>query len=55
MQYHLNGYTSGDPNSFQTEDQHIRPRKLPEEVDVLIIGCGPAGLTLAATLQNFQK
>ena len=30
-----------------------RPDGLPEEVDVLIVGCGPAGLVLAAQLANF--
>ena len=50
MQYHLNGFHSGDPAMS-------RPAKLPdhkpEEVDVLIVGCGPAGLTLAAQLSAF--
>ena len=36
----------------------MRPRvkkgSLPEEVDVLIVGCGPAGLTLAAQLSAFS-
>ena len=27
--------------------------RLPDEVDVLIVGCGPAGLTLAAQLAAF--
>ena len=39
------------------EDPHPsvvdRPHVLPEEVDVLIVGCGPAGLVLAAQLANF--
>jgi phenol 2-monooxygenase len=30
-----------------------RPEGLPEEVDVLIVGCGPAGLVLAAQLAGF--
>ena len=55
MQYHLNGYSSGDPNSFQTDSQRPEPKELPEEVDVLIIGCGPAGLTLAAQLAQFSE
>ena len=45
MQYHLEGFRSGDPSlaparEFQTSD----------DVDVLIVGCGPAGLTLATQL-----
>ncbi len=54
MQFYLNGYKSGDP---LLEDPHPsvaeRPGGLPEEVDVLIIGCGPAGLVLAAQMANF--
>ena len=29
--------------------------RLPDEVDVLIVGCGPAGLTLAAQLAAFPE
>ena len=54
MQFYLNGYKTGDPF---VEDPHPsvaqRPGGLPEEVDVLIVGCGPAGLVLAAQLANF--
>ena len=54
MQFYLNGYKTGDPF---VEDPHPsvaqRPGGLPEEVDVLIIGCGPAGLVLAAQMANF--
>ncbi|HEY1517817.1 MAG TPA: FAD-binding monooxygenase [Solirubrobacteraceae bacterium] len=54
MQFHLNGYRPGDP--FLEEPHPAvaeRPETLPEEVDVLIIGCGPAGLVLAAQMANF--
>src|SRR3954469_105881 len=54
MQFYLNGYKPGDPF---IEDPHPsvaqRPGGLPEETDVLIIGCGPAGLVLAAQMANF--
>jgi phenol 2-monooxygenase len=54
MQFYLNGYQPGDPF---IQDPHPsvaqRPDGLPDEVDVLIIGCGPAGLVLAAQMANF--
>ncbi len=54
MQFYLNGYKPGDPF---VEDPHPsvveRPGARLEEVDVLIVGCGPAGLVLAAQLANF--
>ena len=50
MQYHLNGYRNGDPSvAERLEDDPIRS----DAVDVLIVGCGPAGLTLAAQLSAF--
>src|SRR4051812_41483422 len=56
MQFYLNGYKTGDPF---TEDPHPsvaeRPGGPPEDVDVLIIGCGPAGLVLAAQMANFPQ
>lgn len=54
MQFHLNGFRPGDPAiAEQLEDQTSGAGALPGEVDVLIIGCGPAGLTLAAQLAAF--
>lgn len=47
MQYHLNGFKSGDPSVAETLDA---PALDVNKVDVAIIGCGPAGLTLAAQL-----
>ena len=52
MQYHLNGYTSGDPHVAQATASHD-PAQMPAQVDVLIVGCGPAGLTLAAQMAQF--
>ena len=49
MQYHLNGYQIGDPNVRSNADSKPFTSDLPGEVDVLIVGCGPAGLTLAAS------
>jgi len=54
MQFYLSGYRPGDPF---IEDPHPsvaeRTGRLPEKVDVLIIGCGPAGLVLAAQMASF--
>ena len=56
MQFHLNGFEPGDP-SIADPEQRLPPAgslgSLPKEVDVLIVGCGPAGLTLAAQLSAF--
>jgi len=52
MQFHLNGFHSGDPAiADAAEDARTRP----DAVDVLIVGCGPAGLTLAAQLAAFPE
>lgn len=52
MQFHLNGFKTGDP-AIVTIAEPCADRSLPREVDVLIVGCGPAGLTLAAQLASF--
>jgi len=54
MQFYLNGYKTGDP-LIEDPDPAVaeRPGGLPKEADVLIIGCGPAGLVLAAQMANF--
>ncbi|MBV1788063.1 FAD-dependent monooxygenase [Marinobacterium sp. D7] len=56
MQFHLNGFHPGDPRFSDPQDAVVPPpvkRPLPQEVDVLIVGCGPAGLNLAAQLAQF--
>ena len=50
MQYHLNGFHPGNPDIAEPADD---AGSLSTSVDVLIIGCGPAGLTLAAQLSAF--
>ncbi len=56
MQFHLNGFRTGDPDvsiPSKSPAETTSPVALPAEVDVLIIGCGPAALTLAAQLSAF--
>jgi len=54
MQYHLNGFRAGDPEITEiSEPPHSEV--LPDTVDVLIVGCGPTGLTLAAQLAAFPE
>ena len=54
MQYHLEGFSAGDPALLPVADGVGEPGAAPlEEVDVLIVGCGPAGLTLATQLSAF--
>jgi phenol 2-monooxygenase/3-hydroxybenzoate 4-monooxygenase len=54
MQFHLNGFKPGDPHVLEASPQALaHADAVPAEVDVLIVGCGPAGLTLAAQLAAF--
>ena len=58
MQFHLNGFEPGDPEIADRAQRYPASGAagaLPEEVDVLIVGCGPAGLTLAAQLSAFPE
>jgi phenol 2-monooxygenase len=52
MQFHLNGFVPGDPDVRPPADDAYQP-ELPEALDVLIVGSGPAGLVLAAQLSQF--
>lgn len=54
MQYHLDGFRPGDPEIFDAAAKRPEPG-LHDTVDVLIVGCGPAGLTLAAQLAAFPN
>lgn len=56
MQFHLNGFRPGDPTICEASGKArgtAQGDALPAQVDVLIVGCGPAGLTLAAQLSAF--
>lgn len=54
MQFHLNGFQPGDPHLSQASPQAAaHGDAVPAQVDVLVVGCGPAGLTLAAQLAAF--
>ncbi|TFC88447.1 3-hydroxybenzoate 4-monooxygenase [Cryobacterium sp. TMT1-21] len=54
MQFHHHGYVSTDPRIQDAAGVGIdRPDELPENVDVLIVGTGPAGMITAAQLSHF--
>jgi 2-polyprenyl-6-methoxyphenol hydroxylase-like FAD-dependent oxidoreductase len=54
MQFHLNGFKPGNPEIAEPSAHvTLENDSLSKEVDVLIVGCGPAGLTLAAQLAAF--
>ncbi|MDT0194488.1 FAD-binding monooxygenase [Arthrobacter sp. AB6] len=56
MQFHHHGYVSGDPRVKPAAGVGIdRPADLPDEVDVLIVGTGPAGMLAAAQLSQFPN
>lgn len=54
MQFHHYGYVSGDPRVHPAAGVGLhRPEELPDEIDVLIVGSGPAGIVAAAQLAQF--
>jgi len=56
MQFHQDGFVPGDPTISDPAERYPAARAsepVPQDVDVLIVGCGPAGLTLAAQLAAF--
>ncbi|KAG9740459.1 putative flavin-containing monooxygenase, partial [Aureobasidium melanogenum] len=58
LQFNLNGFKPGDPHDlYQAHEQgsNTVQNDIPEEVDVLIVGSGPAGLALAAQLSLFPN
>ncbi len=56
MQFHHHGYVSHDPRVLPAAGLGIdRPDTLPDEVDVLIVGSGPAGMLLAAQMSQYPN
>lgn len=58
MQYYVDGFRGGDPdikNAAPNRRDRSPNAPLPEKVDVLIVGTGPAGLCLAAQLAQFPE
>ncbi len=54
MQFYLNGYSPGDPDILAAAPGAAEPSSpMPDTVDVLIVGSGPAGTVLAAQLSTF--
>src|SRR6201986_3257085 len=56
MKFHLNGVEPGAPEIAAPSERSPASGaqgSVPAEVDVLIVGCGPAGLTLATQLSAF--
>ncbi|GAA4143977.1 FAD-binding monooxygenase [Leifsonia shinshuensis] len=52
MQFHHHGYVSGEPHVLPAAGPAWSP-ELPEVMDVLVVGSGPAGMVAAAQLAQF--
>ncbi|WP_282846158.1 FAD-dependent monooxygenase [Microbacterium oxydans] len=56
MQFHHHGYVSADPRVQDAAGiGAARPTDLPDEIDVLIVGSGPAGMLLAAQMAQYPE
>lgn len=54
MQFHHHGYVSENPRVAVAAGTGLdRPTDLPDEMDVLIVGSGPAGMLLSAQMAQF--
>lgn len=54
MQFYLDGFHPGDPQLTPSTRPQAPPLHQVGQVDVLIVGTGPAGLLLAAQLAQFE-
>lgn len=56
MQFHTDGFQGGDPHISKAADgREGFQGSLPDKLDVLVVGSGPAGLTLAAQLSKYPS
>lgn len=56
MHFHHHGYVTGDPRRQAPRGNGVdRPAELPDEMDVLIVGTGPAGMITAAQLSQYPE
>ncbi|MGO2938480.1 MAG: FAD-dependent monooxygenase, partial [Glutamicibacter arilaitensis] len=56
MQIHHRGYVSGDPRVKEAAGYGIdRAEEIPDEMDVLIVGTGPAASVVTAQLSRFPS
>lgn len=54
MQFHHHGYVSHDPRVLDAAGEGLyRPSDLPDYIDVLIVGSGPAGMLMAAQMSQY--
>lgn len=53
LQFHHRGYVTGDPRVQPATGYGVdRPTEIPDEMDVLIVGTGPAAVVVAAQLSR---
>jgi phenol 2-monooxygenase len=56
VQIHVRGYESGDPRVKPAAGHGLdRPEELPERMDVLVVGTGPAAVVVLAQLARFPS
>lgn len=56
MQFHQRGYVSNDPRIKEAAGYGInRPSEIPDEMDVLVVGTGPAAVAVIAQLSRFPS